>query len=42
MLSASVIKTDNLKLYGERTAVCSDFKPKHINALWAVPTISEC
>ena len=40
--SASVIKTDNLLLYSEKLAVCSEIHAKHINALWAEHRISDC
>ena len=33
--SASVIKTDQLMLYREIIAVCSEIHAKYINALWA-------
>jgi hypothetical protein len=33
--SASVIKTENLVLYSEIIAVCSEIIAKHINAWWA-------
>ena len=36
-----VIKTDNLILYTEIIAVCSQIHAKHINALWAEHRISE-
>ena len=41
-ISATVIKTDNLMLYREIIAVCSEIHTKHINALWAEQRISEC
>ena len=40
--SASVIKADRLVPYREIIAVCSEIHTKHINALWAEHTISEC
>ena len=40
--SASVLKTDNLMLYREIIAVCSQIHAKHINAFWEEHRFSEC
>jgi len=40
--SVSVIKTDNLMLYRENIAVCSEIYINHVNSAWAEQRISEC
>jgi len=39
---ALVIKTSQLKLYREITAVCSEIYTKHTNTVWRERRIAEC